>query len=90
MPRKKRQPARDAAPAGSGKRPPHSNLAILLERFGLIPEEDLAALLGIKLKSPRNKPRAELPTFVKAGRRRVYIEESVREFLRRHQSRPDR
>jgi hypothetical protein len=42
----------------------------LLERFGLIAEEDLACLLGISVKSLKNRPRSDLPEFVKAGRRR--------------------
>jgi hypothetical protein len=50
----------------------------LLEPFGLITEEDLAALLGISVKSLKNKPRSDLPEFVKAGRRRLFKEASVR------------
>ena len=41
----------------------------LLERFGLIPEEDLAKLLGVTVRTLQNRPRSNLPAFVKAGRR---------------------
>lgn len=60
----------------------------LLERFGLIPEEDFAALLGISVKSLKNRSRFHLPAYVKIGRRRLYVEESVREFLKKHQVDP--
>jgi hypothetical protein len=53
----------------------------LLERFGLITEEDLAALLGMTVKSLKNRPRSDLPEFVKAGRRRLFKEASVRAHL---------
>jgi DNA-binding Lrp family transcriptional regulator len=42
----------------------------LLERFGLITEEDLAALLGISVPTLKNRLRSDLPDFVKAGRSR--------------------
>lgn len=58
----------------------------LLERFGLITEDDLASLLGIGVRSLRNRPRTEMPTYVKAGRRRLYVEKSVREYLERKSS----
>jgi hypothetical protein len=53
----------------------------LLERFGLITEEDLAALLGCSVKTLKNRSRSQLPAFVKAGRRRLFREESVRAYL---------
>ena len=53
----------------------------LLERFGLIPEEDLAKLLGVTVRTLQNRPRTILPAFVKAGRRRLYKEDSVRAYL---------
>jgi hypothetical protein len=53
----------------------------LLERFGLITEEDLAALLGMTVKSLKNRARSDLPEFVKAGRRRLFKEASVRAHL---------
>ena len=58
-----------------------SDAAHLLKRFGLITEEDLAALLGLTVRSLRNRRSADLPAFVKAGRRRLYKEDSVREYL---------
>jgi hypothetical protein len=44
-------------------------------------EEDLAALLGMTVKSLKNRPRSDLPEFVKAGRRRLFKEASVRAHL---------
>jgi hypothetical protein len=53
----------------------------MLEEFGLVAEEDIAALLGIGLPSLRNRSAERLPEFVKVGRRRFYKEASVREWL---------
>ena len=53
----------------------------LLDRLGLIPEEDFAALLGVSVKTLKNRPRTDLPDYVKAGRRRLFKEASVREYL---------
>lgn len=53
----------------------------LMQRLGLIPEEDFAALLGVSVKTLKNRPRADLPEFVKAGRRRLFKEASVRDYL---------
>lgn len=53
----------------------------LLNRFGLVAEEDLAKLLGITVPTLKNKPRQELPDYVKIGRRRMFKEDSIREFL---------
>lgn len=63
------------------------NNKALLERFGLIAEADLAALLGVTVKTLKNRKRDELPDFVKAGRRRLFVEESVRDFLDAHRVR---
>ena len=52
----------------------------LLERIGLISEAALAAMIGVGIKSPKNRPRTELPDFVKVDRLRLNKEESVREF----------
>lgn len=60
------------------------NNKALLERFGLIAEADLAALLGVTVKTLKNRKRDALPDFVKAGRRRLFVEESVRDFLDAH------
>lgn len=59
----------------------------LLERFGLMVEEDLAAILGVSVKTLKNRRRDELPDFVKAGRRRLFVEESVRDYLDAHRVR---
>ena len=53
----------------------------LLERFGLITEDDLAQLLGVSVKTLKNRSRYDLPDFVKSGRKRLFKEESVREYL---------
>jgi hypothetical protein len=53
----------------------------MLEQFGLLADEDLAALLGLSVKSLKNRPRDQLPEIVKVGRRRFYKEASVREWL---------
>lgn len=60
---------------------------VLLERFGLMAEEDFAAILGVSVKTLKNRGRDELPDFVKAGRRRLFVEESVRDFLDAHRFR---
>jgi hypothetical protein len=54
----------------------------LLERFGLVTEQALATILGVKVKTLKNRPADKLPKFRKEGRRRLFEEESVREFLR--------
>lgn len=58
-----------------------SEEADLLNRFGLVTEADLAKLMGITVPTLKNKPRQELPEFVKLGRRRLFKEQAVREFL---------
>lgn len=60
---------------------------VLLERFGLMAEEDFAAILGVSVRTLQNRRRDELPDFVKAGRRRLFVEESVRDFLDAHRIR---
>ena len=57
-----------------------SDSAQLLDRFGLIPEADLAALLGIGIRTLRNRG-SDLPAYVKTKQGRLYREESVREYL---------
>lgn len=54
----------------------------LLKHFGLVTEDQLANLLGVKPKTLKNRPRDKLPRFIKQGHRRLFEEESVREFLR--------
>lgn len=53
----------------------------LLDRFGLITEEHVAALIGISVQGLRNRPRSKLSEFVKTGRRKLFKEASVRELL---------
>ena len=53
----------------------------LMDRFGLMPEEELATLLGITVKTLKNRRHADLPAFVKAGRRRLFRAESVQAYL---------
>jgi hypothetical protein len=53
----------------------------LLKEFGLVTEEDLAALLGVSVKTLKNRRREDLPEFVKAGRRRLFKADSVRAYL---------
>ena len=45
--------------------------------------EDLAGMLGVSIRTLRNRSRFDLPDFVKARRRRLFVEESVRDYLRR-------
>ncbi|MPZ34887.1 MAG: hypothetical protein GEV13_28545 [Rhodospirillales bacterium] len=53
----------------------------LLERFGLVTEGDFAAMLGVTRGTLRNRPYSQLPEFVKVGRRKLFKEASVREYL---------
>ena len=54
----------------------------LLKHFGMVSEEQLAVLLGVSRKTLQNRPIDKLPEFVKQGRRRLFPEAAVREFLR--------
>lgn len=55
----------------------------MLKHFDKITEEQLATLLGVKVKTLRNRASADLPAFKKVSRgRRLFDGESVREFLR--------
>jgi hypothetical protein len=56
----------------------------LLEKFGLVSEEDVAAMIGVTVKTLKNRPLAQLPEFTKVGRRRLYKADSVREYLDRN------
>ena len=53
----------------------------LLDRFGLVTEESLAKLLGVTVKTLKNRGREDLPRFVKKGHRRLFVEASVKEYL---------
>lgn len=55
-----------------------------LQRFGLVSEQDVAALLGITVESLRHRPHDQLPAFFKSGRRRLFKEDAVREFIDRN------
>lgn len=55
-----------------------------LKEFGLVPEEDFAAMLGVSVKTLKNRPRADLPDFAKVGHRRLFKADSVREYIERH------
>jgi hypothetical protein len=54
----------------------------LLKHFDKVTEEQLAVLLGITVKTLKNRASADLPAFKKVGRRRLFDGESVREYLR--------
>lgn len=41
----------------------------LLERFGLVTEEDFAAMVGVTRGTLKNRPYSQLPEFVKVGHR---------------------
>lgn len=55
--------------------------AQLLKQFGFVAEEDVAKLLGVSVKTLKNRRREDLPTFVKAGRRRLFKADSVQAYL---------
>lgn len=54
----------------------------LLKHFDKITVEQLAKLLGVTVKTLKNRPSADLPAFKKVGRRWLFDGESVRDFLR--------
>ena len=54
-----------------------------LDKFGLVPEEDFAAMLGVSVKTLKNRPRDQLPEFSKVGHRRLFKADSVREYFER-------
>lgn len=55
--------------------------AQLLDEFDLVSEDDLAALFAVNPKTLRNTPHADLPAFVKIGRKRFFLKSAVREHL---------
>lgn len=61
-----------------------SSNAQLLKQFDLLAEEDFAKMLGVSVKTLKNRRHEDLPEFVKAGRRRLFKAQSVREYLDRH------
>lgn len=52
-----------------------------LKEYGLVSEEKLATMLGITTKTLQNRRPEKLPQFIKQGRRRLFLEQSVREYL---------
>jgi hypothetical protein len=62
--------------------------AVLLDRFGLVAEEDLALMLGVSVKTLKNKPRDKLPMDIRrVGGKKFYTADSVREFFAAHEVR---
>ncbi len=53
----------------------------LFAEFDILTEESVAALLGIKVKTLRDRPLAQKPASTKIGQDRVYHRQSVKEFL---------
>jgi hypothetical protein len=62
---------------------PEEKRRAMLAEFGLMSETDLATLLGVQVKTLRNRPFSELPDFTTAGRERLYYRASVALFLRK-------
>lgn len=62
--------------------------AQLLKRFGYVSEEDVAKLLGVTVKTLKNRRREDLPEFVKSGRRRLFKETAVLSYLEAHTVNP--
>lgn len=54
-----------------------------LAAYGLVPEEELAILLGVTVKTLRNRPASDLPEAVQARgfRGRLFRREDVEAFL---------
>ena len=50
-------------------------------KFGLVPDEDFAAMIGVKVQSLKNRPKTNLPSYVRAGRRWLFNADSVRAYL---------
>lgn len=80
------QPGQELPP-GSPSRvdPREARRQALLAEHGLMTEEDLSILLGVKIKTLRNRPTDELPSFVsvRGMRGRLFKRDSVEEFLNR-------
>jgi hypothetical protein len=53
----------------------------LLAEFDLVIEQDVATLLGIDVKTLRNRPLAKQPKFSKVGRDRLYHKQALKAFL---------
>ncbi len=55
----------------------------VLKRLGYVSEAEMAELLGITVPALRNRPHSRLPPFVKDGRRKLFKEADVRDYLER-------
>lgn len=55
-----------------------------LKQFDLVPEEAFAEMLGVSVKTLKNRPRDQLPAFTKMGHRRLFRGESVRAMIDRN------
>ena len=53
----------------------------LLAEFDLLTEENVARLLNIDVKTLKNRPRTQQPSFSKVGRARLYSKQAVLDFL---------
>jgi hypothetical protein len=53
----------------------------LLEEFGMLTEATVAQLLNIDVKTLKNRPLAEQPSFSKVGRARLYHRKAVIAYL---------
>lgn len=59
------------------------NREALLEQFGVMTEEHLASLLGVEVKTLKNRSEKDLPPFSKTGGKRLFFKEDVLAYLRR-------
>jgi len=53
----------------------------VLEKLGYMTEDDLAGVLGVTVKTLKNRARVNLPPYVKAGHRWLFKTEAVKEYL---------
>jgi hypothetical protein len=72
----------NAPPAPPAPAPARDRRTELLETFNLVSEGDLATLLGVSVKTLRNRALVDLPEFTTAGRERLFYKQSVTLFLR--------
>src|SRR5436190_24047259 len=54
----------------------------LLATFDLITEEQLAMLLGVEVKTLKNRDQRDLPAFSKVGNKRLFFKADVVKYLR--------
>lgn len=55
----------------------------VLDELGLMTEHELALLYDCEVSTMKNRPRAELPPFFRAGGKRLFFRADVIEFFRR-------